>query len=80
LSQRPDKVLVVILTDGLENASKDFSLKQINQMIQHQQEVYSWEFQFLAAGQDAIQAATNLGISADNAVQFDHTPQGVTMG
>jgi uncharacterized protein YegL len=77
--QRPDKVLVVILTDGLENASKDFSLKQINQMIQHQQEVYSWEFQFLAAGQDAIQAATNLGISADNAVYFDHTPQGVTM-
>jgi hypothetical protein len=73
------KVLVVILTDGLENASKEFSLKQINQMIQHQQEVYSREFQFLAAGQDAIQAATDLGIPANKAVQFDHAQQGVTM-
>jgi uncharacterized protein YegL len=77
--ERPDKVLIVILTDGLENASKEFSLKQINQMIQHQREVYSWEFRFLGADQDAIQVATSLGISADNAVQFDHTPQGVTM-
>jgi uncharacterized protein YegL len=77
--ERPDNVLIVILTDGLENASKEFSLKQINEMIQHQHEVYSWEFQFLAAGQDDIQAATDLGIPADNAVQFDHTPQGVTM-
>jgi uncharacterized protein YegL len=74
--ERPDKVLIVILTDGLENASKEFSLEQINQMIQHQREVYSWEFIFLGAGQDAIQVATVLGISAASAVQFSGTPEG----
>jgi uncharacterized protein YegL len=74
--ERPDKVLIVILTDGLENASKEFSLKQINQMIQHQREVYSWEFIFLGAGQDAIQVANSLGISADSAFQFSETPEG----
>jgi uncharacterized protein YegL len=74
--ERPGKVLIVILTDGLENASKEFSLEQINQMIQHQREVYSWEFIFLGAGQDAIQVATVLGISAASAVQFSGTPEG----
>jgi uncharacterized protein YegL len=74
--ERPGKVLIVILTDGLENASKEFSLKQINQMIQHQREVYSWEFIFLGAGQDAIQVANSLGISAASAVQFSGTPEG----
>jgi hypothetical protein len=68
--------LIVILTDGLENASKEFSLEQINHMIQHQREVYSWEFIYLGAGQDAIQVATNLGISAGSAVQFSGTPEG----
>jgi hypothetical protein len=74
--ERPGKVLIVILTDGLENASKEFSLEQINQMIQHQREVYSWEFIFLGAGQDAIQVANSLGISAASAVQFSGTPEG----
>jgi hypothetical protein len=63
----------------LENASKEFSLKQINQMIQHQRDVYSWEFVFLAAGQDAIQTANSLGIPADNAFQFSGTPEGAAM-
>ena len=69
----------MILTDGLENASEEFSLKQINQMIQHQHEAYSWEFIFLGVGQDAIQVATSFGISADNAVQFPETPEGAVM-
>jgi uncharacterized protein YegL len=77
--ERPGKVLIVILTDGLENASKEFSLKQINQMIQHQRDVYSWEFIFLGAGQDAIQTANSLGIPADSAVQFSGTPEGAAM-
>lgn len=77
--ERPRRVLIVVLTDGLENASKEFSLKQIHQMIQHQQDVYSWEFIFLGAGQDAIQVANSLGISDDHAVQFSETPEGAVM-
>ena len=53
--ERPGKVIVAILTDGLENASQEFKRKQIFKMIKHQREVYSWEFIFLGARQDAIQ-------------------------
>jgi uncharacterized protein YegL len=42
--QRPSKVLMIITTDGEENASKEFKLEQIKEMIQHQTNTYSWEF------------------------------------
>ena len=75
--QRPGKVIVAILTDGLENASKDYSRSRIAQMIQHQREKYSWEFIFLAANQDAIATAREISIAAQDAVSFAATPDGV---
>ncbi|MFA6654109.1 MAG: vWA domain-containing protein, partial [Candidatus Delongbacteria bacterium] len=51
---RPEKVIVCILTDGLENASKEFKIEQIKKLIEHQKEKYSWDFVFLAANQDAF--------------------------
>ena len=68
---RPAKVLIVILTDGLENASQEFKREQILAMIKRQRETYSWEFIFLGANQDAIQAGTAIGVSADHAVTFN---------
>ena len=47
-SERPGKVIVAILTDGLENASQEFKRKEIFKMIKHQRDVYSWEFVSLA--------------------------------
>jgi len=61
--ERPNKVLVAILTDGLENASKDYVKSKISNMITHQREKYLWEFMFLAANQDAIAEGESLGIS-----------------
>ena len=69
--ERPGKVIVAILTDGLENASQEFSRRQIHEMITHQREVYNWEFIFLGANQDAIHAGAQIGIPAANAVTFD---------
>src|SRR5207244_2961837 len=60
---RPSKVVVVILTDGLENASRAYSREHVFGMIQHQREKCSWEFVFLGANQDAIQEAANMGIA-----------------
>jgi uncharacterized protein YegL len=68
---RPGKVIIAILTDGLENASKEFKSKAIRNMIKHQQEKYSWEFIYLAANQDAIAVGESFGIAADSAVTFD---------
>lgn len=75
-SERPNKVLVAILTDGQENASKDYTRERIGQMIEHQRTVYSWEFLFLAADQDAISVASRLSIPAANAVNYANTGEG----
>jgi hypothetical protein len=75
-AERPNKVLVAILTDGLENASTDYTRERIAQMIEHQRTVYNWEFLFLAAGQDAISAAAGIAIPAPNAVNFANTGAG----
>lgn len=60
--ERPNKVFVGIFTDGQENASKEFNLSQIKEMIEHQQEKYSWVFQFFGSGIDAFSEAGRMGI------------------
>jgi hypothetical protein len=67
---RPGQVLFVIITDGLENASVEYSRKAVFDMITHQRQKYGWEFIFLGANQDAIAVAGGLGISAGNAVTY----------
>ena len=63
--ERPDKVMFVITTDGFENASKEFSKSTVKEMIEHQQEKYSWTFMFLGANMDAVGEAASLGINTD---------------
>jgi uncharacterized protein YegL len=75
---RPAKVLIVILTDGMENASQEFKPKQIHWMIEHQREIYSWEFIYLGANQDAIMVGETMGIAPGCAAAFDETPEGVS--
>ena len=75
-ADRPSKVLVVILTDGLENASTEFTESQIGAMREHQAEVYNWEFVYLGANQDAIAAAAAIGIQPDMAMTFSATRAG----
>jgi uncharacterized protein YegL len=67
---RPSKVLVAILTDGLENASHEYEKTKINSMISHQTDKYSWQFLFLAANQDAIAEGLSLGIQANNSMTY----------
>ena len=68
--QRPGKVIFVILTDGYENASADYSNNDINEKVQHQRDTYKWEFVFLAADQDAIASASRVGIDSKSAYAF----------
>ncbi len=67
---RPGKVIVAILTDGLENASRHFTWRDISARIRHQTDAYNWEFLFLGANQDAIATAAQLNIGAHNAATF----------
>jgi uncharacterized protein YegL len=74
--QRPEKVMVCIVTDGLENASKEFSISKIKEMIEHQRNKYKWEFSFLAANQDAFLAAGYFGIAKQYTSNFQATAGG----
>ena len=75
--ERPGTVIIAILTDGLENASMDYTWERVAAMIKHQQEAYSWQFLFLAANQDAIATAGNLSIDAQDAQAYQATPEGI---
>lgn len=74
--ERPAKVIVAIMTDGLENASTDYSHARIAEMIKHQQDVYSWEFVFLGANMDVPAVARSLNIAEANAVAYAASPAG----
>lgn len=77
---RPDKVIVAILTDGAENSSNKYTLEGVKSRIKHQKEKYQWEFIFLAANQDAFAAGANLGIAAVDTFAFAATGTGIRKG
>jgi Mg-chelatase subunit ChlD len=70
-TNRPDKVVFVVITDGQENASHKFTKSQVKEMIDHQTEKYNWQFIYLGANQDAFAEAGALGIAMANAANYD---------
>ena len=74
---RPAKTMVVITTDGMENASHRYDLAKVRKMIRRQQNKYGWEFIFLGANMDAVYEAGKFGIGADSAVTFRADSEGV---
>jgi uncharacterized protein YegL len=80
--ERPAKVLIVILTDGEENQSRiyagEIGRQQVMAKVQHQREVYNWEFMFLGANMDAIKVAETYGVAAKSAMSFSPTSAGTS--
>lgn len=68
--ERPGLVCVVILTDGLNNASREFSSDQVKKMIGHQQAAYKWQFTYLGANQDAFVVADAIGVNRVSAANY----------
>jgi len=75
--ERPSKVIVVTLTDGLENASKQYNLQQISEMIREQRDKYKWDFVFLGANQDAIATAAAMSIPLPSAMSYSTSKAGI---
>ena len=67
---RPEKTIVVITTDGMENASRHYSREKIEKMVKHQQKKYGWEFIFIGANIDAYAEAQKYGIRKERAVNY----------
>jgi uncharacterized protein YegL len=77
--ERAEKVLFVITTDGMENASREFTTDKIKKLVQHQKETYGWEFLFLGANIDAIATAARFGIGEDFAVEYHADHEGTQL-
>lgn len=65
-SERPGRVLFVVITDGHENSSKEFNLKRLADMVKTQQDTYDWDFVFIGADLDAFGAYSQVGVRAAN--------------
>lgn len=59
--KRPAKVLIVVITDGLENDNHIYNKNKINEMVEHQKSKYNWDFMFIGASLDEFQAGHSYG-------------------
>ena len=76
---RPEKTLVVITTDGMENASREYSYDRVRSAIERQKEKYGWEFLFLGANIDAAKEAARFGITRDCAADYHADRRGTAV-
>jgi uncharacterized protein YegL len=77
--EKAEKVMFVIITDGMENASVEYSYDQIKNMIDHQKKNYEWEFIFLGANIDAVETAARFGVSEDRAANYHADGKGTKL-
>ena len=76
---RPERTVFVITTDGLENASREYSYERVKKMVEHEKEKYGWEFLFLGANIDAIKTAGHFGINPDRAANYHSDREGTAL-
>lgn len=75
--KRPSRVLFVIVTDGLENSSQEYTRSMVRSMTRHQAEKYGWTFVYLGANQDAFSEAERIGIARNFAGNYLANAQSV---
>ena len=75
-ADRPENVIIVIITDGGENASREFRGLDVMEKTKHQTETYNWDFVFLGANQDAISVGAQLGVLGGNSLTYASNAQG----
>ena len=66
----PEHTVFVIITDGMENASRFYTSREVKRMIRREEEKYGWEFLFLGANIDAVETAGSIGIRAERAAKY----------
>ncbi len=69
-AQRPGNVVVAIMTDGMENASKEWTGASVKALVDLQTRAFNWSFLYMGADQDAVEVGVSLGIAPDHAVTY----------
>lgn len=75
--EKPNIILMIIITDGHENSSHEFTKKQILDMIKTKQDKDKWQFTFLGANQDAIDEGSQIGVGVGQSMTYAQTKTGV---
>jgi hypothetical protein len=78
--RRPGTVIVGIMTDGLENASREFTYPMVKALIEQQEQVYGWTFMYMGANQDAIEVGASLGVARDRSLTYAGPKVAAAMG
>lgn len=68
--QRPGTVVVAVMTDGHENASKEWTHPAIKSLVEQQTGAYHWQFLYMGADQDAIEVGRSMGVAAEHSVTY----------
>jgi Mg-chelatase subunit ChlD len=76
--KKNQKVLTVVMTDGGENSSKEYTQAQLKTLIEECEKAGNWTFVFLGANQDAWATAQNFGFAPQNVSNFNSTDKGIT--
>ena len=69
-AERPGTVIVAVMTDGMENASQEWTHPAIKALVEQQTRQYGWQFLYMGADQDAIEVGVGLGVAAANSVTY----------
>lgn len=75
--ERPSVIVVLVMTDGEENSSGEYSLSQIRTLVEQQEQQWGWKFLFLGANLDATLEGGRMGIAASNAVAYNASGKSV---
>jgi hypothetical protein len=74
---RPAEVTVLVMTDGHENASHEWTAQAVRALIAQQEKAYSWDFVFLGANMDAVDVGVDLGFAPGKSLTYDADHDGV---
>ena len=76
---RAGNVMFVIITDGEENASREYTAEKVKALVEIQKEKYSWEFVFLGANIDAVETARHFGIAPERSMDYVPDAEGTAL-
>lgn len=76
-AEKPEKVILVIVTDGMNNASKEHTADSVRKLIEEQEQRWGWAVTYLGAGREAFNAAADIGVKLPSSIQYDADAKGV---
>lgn len=76
--ERPERVILHVVTDGLENTSRKYRKAAVAAMVKHQTDKYNWTFTFVGANQDAVLSGGAYSVEAGNCLNYDASVAGET--